>query len=357
MERRSINLRGMDLSDLNLRDNDMDLTYADLTDAILTGMDLRGVNLRGAILTGADLTGADLTGAILTGAILTGVIGANLTGTIIDENVPQVIAPQGVAPQGVAPQAVARPRISNHVHNAFDSLNKERFMEIIRDNITPDYIEGGFLEKLISYSETELPAKTKELERINFNIKRDYGKNNDKVQDVITFVLLQPPAFIEMYITNFTDDCLNAYGDKREGCVIGQYERVFMILEGVIGFTCNEDETSCPPVYKELLACFKPDYNQLFRDWFAQGQHEDVETNYLNKSPSEKEAYINAKKAEFKAYVFREIGERHDIDEYIARNFSQLYSLTYDGGRKRKTNKRKTNKRKTNKRKTNKRKG
>ena len=345
-----INLRGVNLTGMNLTD-DMDLTGADLTNAILTDMDLRHVSLRRTILTGADLTGADLTGAFLTGADLTGVIGANLTGTIIEENVPQA-----VAPQAVAPQAVARPRISNHVHNAFDSLNKERFMEIIRDNITSRYAEGEFLEKLITYSETKLPAETKKLERINFNIKRDYGKNNDKVQDVITFVLLQPPAFIEMYITNFTDDCLNAYDGNREGCVIGQYERVFMILEGVIGFTCNEDETRCPPVYKELLACFKPDYNQLFRDWFAQGQHEDVETNYLNKSPSEKEAYINAKKAEFKAYVFIEIGERHDIDEYIDENFSQMYSLTYDGGRKRKTNKRKTNKRKTNKRKTNKRK-
>ena len=348
MARRGINLRGMDLSDLNLRDNDMDLTDADLTDAILTGMNLRGVNLRGAILTGADLTGSDLTGAILTGAILTGVIGANLTGTIIDENVPQVITPQGVA----------RPPISADVHNAFDILNKERFMEIIRDNITPNYIEGGFLEKLITYSETHLPeAKTEGLIHINSNIKRDYGKNNDKVQDVITFVLLQPDPFIQMYITNFTDDCLNAKGVNRESCVIGQYERVFMILEGVIGFTCNEDETSCPPVYKELLACFKPDYNKLFNDWFAVGQHDDALRNYENKKPEEKEAYINAKKAEFKAYVFGEIEERHDIDEYIARNFSKMYSSTYNGGRKRKTNKRKTNKRKTNKRKTNKRKG
>ena len=347
MDRRGINLRGMDLSDLNLRDNDMDLTYADLTDAILTGMDLRGVNLRGAILTGADLTGSDLTRVNLTGAILTGVIGANLTGTIIDENVPQVIVPQGVAYQVD----------SSHVHNAFDSLNKERFMEIIRDNITSRYAEGEFLENLIRYSKRKLPAKTKELEHINSNIKRDYGKNNDKVQDVITFVLLQPRAFIEMYITNFTDDCLNAYDGNREGCVIGQYERVFMILEGVIGFTCNEDETSCPPVYKELLACFKPDYNKLFNEWFAVGQDDDAVRNYENKKPEEKEAYINTKKAEFKAYVFGEIGERHDIDEYIARNFSKMYSSTYNGGRKRKTNKRKTNKRKMDKRKTNKRKG
>jgi uncharacterized protein YjbI with pentapeptide repeats len=346
MARRGINLSGMVLSGMNLRDRQMNLTYADLTRATLRDMDLRDVDLTGADLTGANLTGSDLRGTTLTGAILTGVIGANLTGARIDENVPQVIAPQGIAHQVD----------SSHVHNAFDSLNKERFMEIIRDNITPDYIEGGFLEKLISYSERELPAKTKELERINFNIKRDYGKNNDKVQDVITFVLLQPPAFIEMYITNFTDDCLNAYGDKREGCVIGQYERVFMILEGVIGFTCNEDETRCPPVYKELLACFKPDYNKLFSDWFEVGQDDDALRNYQNKTLEEKEAYINAKKAEFKAYVFREIGERHDIDEYIARNFSQMYSSTYDGGRKRKTNKRKTNKRKTNKRKTNKRK-
>jgi uncharacterized protein YjbI with pentapeptide repeats len=351
MARRGVNLRSMNLSGMNLRDDDMNLTYADLTGAILTGMDLTGIDLTGAILTNADLTGAILTGTILTGANLTGVIGANLTGAIIDENVPQAVAPQAVAPQGFANQ-----HISAQVHNSFNNLNIERFMEIIRDNITPIYIEGELLEKLITYSETNLPEKKEELIRINATIDTYSNINNDDVQDVITFVLLQPDPFIQLYITNFTEDCLNAFDDGRVSCVKGQYERVFMNLEGVIGLTCNEGETGCPPVYRELLACFKPDYNKLFRDWFVVGQHEDAETNYENKSPEEKEAYINAKKAEFKAYVFGHIGERHDIDEYIAANFSQRYSSTYEGGRKQKTNKRKTNKRKTNKRKTNKRK-
>ena len=352
MARRGLNLRGMNLSGLNLRDDDMDLTYADLTGAILTGMNLTDIDLTGAILTNATLTGAILTGTILTGANLTGVIGANLTGAIIDENVPQAVAPQAVAPQGYAPQ-----HISAQVHNASNSLNIERFMEIIRDNITPIYIEGELLEKLITYSETNLPAKTQELIRINATIDTYSRINNDYVQDVITFVLLQPEAFIEMYITNFIEDCLNAYDDGRVSCVKGQYERVFMCLEGVMALTCNAEEIGCPPVYKELLECFKPDYNKLFRDWFAAGQHEDAEANYENKSPQEKEAYVNAKKAEFKAYVVGHVGERHDIDEYIDANFSPRYSSTYDGGRKRKTNKRKTNKRKTNKRKTNKSKG
>jgi hypothetical protein len=161
-----------------------------------------------------------------------------------------------------------------------------------------------------------------------------------------------------MYITNFTGDCLNAFDEGRGvSCVRGQYERVFLNLEGVLGLTCNEDETHCPPVYKELLACFKPDYNKIFGEWFAQGQNADAETNYEKKSPKKKEAYINAKKAEFKAYVIRRIqSARPDIDEYIAENFPGYYAATYEGGRRRKTRKQKTNKQKINKRKTNKRK-
>ena len=377
-------LRGADLEGANLAG--AILTNANLEGAIWTNGNLEGANLSGAILTGAHLEGvyladAHLEGAILTGAFLTpyfegtpreltrlailrnahlegahlegadltGVIGANLTGTIIDENVPQVIAPQGVA----------RPPISADVHNAFDILNKERFMEIIRDNITPNYIEGGFLEKLITYSDANLPAKTEELRHINATIKTYSGKNGNDVQDVITFVLLQPVPFKQMYITNFTEDCLNAYNSgNRESCVKGQYERVFMNLEGVIGFTCNEDETGCPPVYKELLACFKLDYTKLFSEGFAMGQNEDAETYYEYKEQEEKDDYINAKKAEFKEYVVKQIGERHDIDEYIDAEFLSFYTTIYDGNGegKRKTNKRKTNKRKTNKQKTNKRK-
>ena len=223
-------------------------------------------------------------------------------------------------------------------------------MAIIRNNITPNHIRGELLEKLITYSDANLPAKTEELRHINATIKTYSGKNGNDVQDVITFVLLQPVPFKQMYITNFTEDCLNAYNSgNRESCVKGQYERVFMNLEGVIGFTCNEDETGCPPVYKELLACFKQDYTKLFGDWFALGQDADAETNYQKKSPEEKEAYVNAKKAEFKAYVVGEIGERHDIDEYIDAEFLSFYTTIYNdtGEGKRKTNKRKTNKRKT----------
>jgi hypothetical protein len=154
-----------------------------------------------------------------------------------------------------------------------------------------------------------------------------------------------------MYITNFTGDCLNAYthGDP-QSCVKGQYERVFMNLQGVLGYTCNQDESGCPPVYKELLYCFKPDYNKLFQDWFEMGQDNDAETNYRNKTAVEKEAYINQKKIEFRAYVVTQIGERPSLDTYLNDSFSGFYTSMYSGGKKRKTKKRKTKKRKTKKR-------
>ena len=327
---RGARFEGADLTDAHFEDSD-------LTHAHFEGADLIDAHLQDADLTRANLTGADLTGANFTGATLTRVIGANFAGAI------GVNVHQGIAHQ-VHP-VIAHQGIAYQVHNAFNSLNIVNFMAIIRDNITPNRIEGKLLEKLIAYSKKHLPAKTEDLIRINATIKTYGGKNGNDVQDVITFVLLQPVPFKQMYITNFTDDCLNAYNvGNRESCVKGQYERVFMNLEGVIGFTCNEDETGCPPVYKELLACFKPDYTKLFGDWFALGQDADAQTNYQKKSPKEKEAYVNAKKADFKAYVFEQIGNRHDIDEYIDAEFLSFYTTIYNdtGEGKRKTNKRKT---------------
>ncbi len=385
-------LQGVNLSGLNLRGAkliDGHFMDANLTGANLTGAKLMQVDLTGAKLVRADLTGADLTGAyVVDGADLQGTIltraelrGARFAGA---RNVANAIDADFTRSYGVVPRAVPNPgprvvftpapavvpnpgparvvfvnSIAFQVHHAFSSLNIVKFMEIIRKNIKPKYIQGKLLQPLINYSERNLSQeKTDELSEVNSTISKYSNINIKDVQDVITFVLSQPDAFIQMYITNFTDECLNAFDEGRSvSCVRGQYERVFLILEGVLGFTCNEDETNCPPVYKELLECFKPDYNKIFGEWFAQGQNADAETNYENKSPEEKEAYINAKKAEFKAYVIRRVqSARPDIDEYITESFPGFYAETYEGGRRRKTNKRKTNKRKTNKRKTRKRK-
>jgi uncharacterized protein YjbI with pentapeptide repeats len=289
------------------------LSGAHLNGAHLERADLRGVDLTGADLRGAHLDRAKFKGANLTGAFLTGVIDANFTGAIgVDYNnigPPVIIAPPVINPNAppvinpIAPPVIAPKGIAYQVHNEFKVLNKVKFMEIIRANITPDRIEGELLEKLITYSETNLPAQTLALGRINDTINRCSGKNGNNVQDVITFVLSQPALFIERYTEWFVDECLKAYTSvshqNTESCVKGQYERVFMSLKAVLGITCNETP-DCPPVYRELLACFTPDYDKLFRDWFEMGQLSDAETNYENKPPEEKEAYINSKKAIFK---------------------------------------------------------
>jgi hypothetical protein len=80
------------------------------------------------------------------------------------------------------------------------------------------------------------------------------------------------------------------------------------------------------------------------------GQDNDAETNYRNKTAVEKEAYINQKKIEFRAYVVTQIGERPSLDTYLNDSFSGFYTSMYSGGKKRKTKKRKTKKRKTKKR-------
>ena len=414
-ELQGVNLSGLNLRGAKLINGHFmhaNLTGADLTGAKLMQADLTGAKLMRANLTDADLTSAlvvdsaDLQGTILTRADLRGArfeqainlasaIDADFTrayGVVLNPGRPVPNQLRGVVftpapnpppagvpnppPAGVSnppnppPAGVPNPpnppnpshlvdlfvnNIGFQVHHAFSSLNIVKFMKIIRKNITPNYIQGKLLQPLINYSETNLPPeKTKELLEINSKITNYSRLNIKDVQDVITFVLSQPDAFIQMYITNFTGDCLNAYDEgDRVSCVKGQYERVFMNLEGVLGYTCNNDATDCPPVYKELLACFKPDYNKLFGDWFRSGlgQNADAETNYENKSPEEKEAYVNAKKTEFKAYVVKQIGQTPNIDEYLTATFPGYYATTYEGGRKRKTKKRKMNKRKTKKRK------
>lgn len=324
------------------------LRLAILRNGILIGANLSGVPLQGADLTGAQLQGADLTGAqlqgtILIGANLEGVIGANLEGAIIAPNDLPAAPQQGIAFQ---------------VHNHFNTLNFKKFMKIIRDHIGSSSSEDTLLDPLFIYALSEISqAKSEEIKRIEETISSYAGKDVKAIQDTIEFVMRQPDDFIKTYINNFTEDCLNAYSTgNKESCVKGKYERIFMNLEGILEAHCLDvqDEAVCPPIYKELLLCFKPDYNTLFGEWFA--TQDPDKDRYFEKTPEEKGVYLNQKKIEFRAYAIGKIGERDETEAYIEKNFAGVYNAyESEGGGKRNPKKRDTKKRNTKKRDTKKR--
>lgn len=336
---RDTQLIGAQLQGVNMNDAKMQLAH--MNNANLTGANLTGAKLQGANLTGATLTGVVFTGANLTEAILTDVIGANFEGAILEEE--QAVQPPPV-PQGQAFE----------IHNYFNDLDFEKFLEIIRRDGESDNDE--LLEPLIDYA-TSFPTmeKADELNGINETINSYDKTDKPAVRDTIHFVLAQPEDFKKTYIQNLSQDCLFAYeydpkrpNASRKSCVKGQYERVFMTLEGVLEAHCkdNEDETICPPVYRELLLCFKPDYNELFSEWF--GTQDPDEDGYSGKTPEEKRQYIDAKKAELRAFIVERLGERNSIDAYInkvvqGKNAFEAVYETYDasgGRRKNRTKKR-----------------
>jgi uncharacterized protein YjbI with pentapeptide repeats len=322
------------------------LRNGNLIGANLSGVPLQGADLTGAQLQGADLTGAQLQGTILIGANLEGVIGANLEGAIIAPNDLPAAPQQGIAFQ---------------VHNHFNTLNFKKFMKIIRDHIGSSSSEDTLLDPLFIYALSEISkAKSEEIQRIEETISSYAGKDVKAIQDTIKFVMRQPSDFIKTYINNFTEDCLNAYSTgNKESCVKGKYERIFMNLEGILEAHCLDvqDEAMCPPIYKELLLCFKPDYNTLFGEWFA--TQDPDKDRYFEKNPEEKGVYLNQKKLEFRAYAIGKIGERDETEAYIQKNFAGVYNAyeSEGGGRrkKRNTKKRDTKKRDTKKRDTKKR--
>jgi len=275
--------------------------------------------------------------------------------------------PQAVVPQAVVPQAVVQPPPgpllalgqAYEIHNHFNDLNFVKIMEIIRRENTMREIAPvtvDLLEPLIDYATSFSEQKAEGLTRINQVIQGYQNKDVQAIRDTIQFVLSQPEDFKKTYINNFSEDCLFAYevdptrpNASRVSCTKGQYERVFMSLQTVLEAHCrdNPDETICPPFYRELLLCFKPDYNALFAEWF---DTQDPDTDgFSGKTPEQKRQYIQAKKAELRAFIVGRIGERTSINAYLNKMingksvFESVYD-TYAGGRRKQTNK--SNKRK-----------
>jgi uncharacterized protein YjbI with pentapeptide repeats len=321
-----------------------------MRDANLRGVHLIGTNLSGVPLQGADLTGAILTGANLTGANLTGaiLIGANLEGAILTNVIGMEHAILEAEPGRVLGQAF-------EIHNQFQfDFDFDKFMEIIRiynieqgaeqtsaslpspnsksDESEPDLgedfrdrqITQRLLKPLIDYP--GYTQKRNVLKQLNIAYE---DRDEDAIQDTITFVLLQSPKFIKKYIYNFTNDCTTAYTTgRRTSCIKGQYERIFLNVKLAIKLYCLDDNShglkpDCKEVFKDLYACFLPeDLTSMMNEWWD--SQTDMDDYPNDGTEPEKMVFINKKSAELKDFFIRKYSEKFAgvIDKYIAKTFT-----------------------------------
>jgi len=204
--------------------------------------------------------------------------------------------PARQAPQGVAYE----------IHNAFDNFKFDRFMEIIRREITANPPPPGILPlfeqtdyplyPIIAYTfkQTGLTQQTKEEKISQLNLiqrtvqqYQNFAANRPKITDVLKFIMTQPKEFIDNYIQILLTDCLKAYSTGRtESCVKGMYERIFYSVRDAIAALCLDQMQGtgpaplCKPVYIELFECFYEVWpkegpgglNEMLGEWYGDGE-------------------------------------------------------------------------------------
>lgn len=247
------------------------------------------------------------------------------------------------------------------IHNAFNDLNIGNFMKIIneknRSSNQPINTEKP-MKPLVDYMTQNNIAQTK-IAQINELITdltpfSEFNNNRQNVAAVIQYVLSQPRDFVDMYINNFIQDCLNAYtrGPQLTSCLKGKYERIFTVFRDIIATFCMDEiagdssakNAACKPEYIEIFNCFYniPSINELFQEWYTASSNSpkfDEEVNTKEK-----------RMAHFRDFIKTKIGENKynmilkKTDKYIDENAS-IFETMMLGGRKKQNKRRKTNKR------------
>ena len=278
---------------------------------------------------------------------------------------PQPPQPQ---PQGVAFE----------VHNAFPELNFDKFMDIIRrDNDgASNFKDARYpLQPLITYINTDrdttivdtviertgerISEKTNTISDLNGEIKTrlnaylsEHPETKDSVMEMIQFIMSQNPDYKDPYIRFLTSDCINAYGPRQPSCSKGVFERVFLINKSVLVPLCSDDtsssassESSCKPVYRELLGCFYPvvDLDALFHEWYEINNMEEGSRSPLANASEEE------RKEDFRRFVLHKAprADSTSINKFIAKYENIFKTLITGGRRKRRNRKTKKTKRKS----------
>ena len=278
------------------------LTGAHLDNAILTEANLKyahldNASLRGANLTGADLRYTNLINTDLRGCILNGTLFWGSTwgeGTRYDENtMADAVLEAQPDDQMVAieaPPVYLQPQpqfqgVAFEVHNAFDKINMDRYMEIINtvidDTNVADYkrdiigyVKRKFTEKIEELEFTNKATKLQELENVLTKLGLSDLIRVEHIQiqigKTVDYVLLQSPAFIELYIDGFIEECAHAYaGQAGLSCVKGIVERFIMFIGSTLREICRDAD--CSQDKLDLLNLFI-DINVLLKAWTEEWQ-------------------------------------------------------------------------------------
>jgi len=275
------------------------------------------------------------------------------------------------------PQQQPRRGVAFEIHNAFPELNFKKFMTIItRDNNGASNFKDSTypLQPLITYINTDTSTTFDDTEKtgltsdLNGEIKTrlnsylsGHPETIGNVTEMVQFVMSQGPDYKDPYIRFLTYDCMNAYGPGGTSCTKGVFERVFLINKSVLIPLCSDDasssasssESTCKPVYRELLGCFYPDMdlNAIFGEWYAINNLEEGSTSPLANASEEE------RKENFRIFVLSKVprADPTAINNYIQKNENTFKTLLIGGRRKRRNRKTKRKTLRKDKRKTKKR--
>lgn len=175
------------------------------------------------------------------------------------------------------PAAAAHAGIAFEIHNAFDKINKQRFIAFIEQNI-PGVIDqfnavptnsnfGRLIVESMQNLYNSLPSnrnanrirKEQALTHLNaFQNILSLVYYDDETRKILfyalKFVEQQPAEFKNQYIKNFTYDCALAYntGANQTSCVKGIMERIVTTL------TATSLLYTGTPMYDELVSIINP---------------------------------------------------------------------------------------------------
>lgn len=273
--------------------------------------------------------------------------------------------------------AAAQQGVAYEIHNAFDNFKLNKFMQIIRREITANPPSAGILPlfenpdhplySIIAYTfkQTGLTEEAKEekisklnlIQRTIQNYER-FTENKENIKDVLKFVMTQNREVIDTYITTLITDCMKAYSTGRTAsCVKGMFERIFYSVRDTL-FTMCLDEIQgtgtsplCKPVYHELLKLFYTmdkegpgGLNELFREWYGndirdeRAREERIEALSALSLEERRNSFIQFVREKLNNEVYFKLVEKSIID-YANNDLNAMF------GGKRRRNKRSVKKR------------
>ena len=409
------NFRGVDLRGITINYEHLNnLVFGDslFTNANLEGVDFRNSDLQGAAFTGANLQdvefsfanladadfdyanleGADLTGANLTGATFER---ANLRGAFVSNNAltPQQLATipllrrptvEVIPPVQAIPQQPVIRGVAFEIHNLFNTLNIDGITQYLNNfnsdnnhpinpNTIPNNQQGAinlftpliaFIDNSDLFAQNEKEAMKNNLQtRILPRVQRyeNVVMNIALLTSVINFVSRQEDNFIEQYIRNYSQDCLQAYnGPSPESCVKGMVERIITSLNDV----ANQMLTEFPEnqTYNDIKRLF-PNivFNEVVQEWaqkYLEDGEDEAELIDLTEA-QRKQHFINFITEKYGALITASILDQINREAQNYETAGVFERRSFGGNRKirRKRGNRKTLKKSKNRKTTKRRKG